>query len=111
MADLWFLKINISSVFDSTVSSSFNSNKNQFNFNKCSSHFSTIHLHAIFMFAGWAVFINMSNMMSKYCTNKSSRFIRPIYCIFKVIKLTEQKYVFVKLNIYLNAFKRYLDLF
>ncbi|RNA01368.1 hypothetical protein BpHYR1_010592, partial [Brachionus plicatilis] len=69
LGDLWFLKINISTAFENTISMNYLSKQNNIK-SKCSSYFSTIHLHAILMFVGWAVLINISNILSKYLKSR-----------------------------------------
>ncbi len=70
MADLWFLRVNISSAFDNPTLTSFYPTSDNYNnkyfFDLCSSYFTTIHIHAILMFVGWGIFINIGTLVSNY---------------------------------------------
>lgn len=73
LGDLWFLKVNVSTIFENSQSSNFYSQSIENNNNikhKCSTYFSTIHLHAILMFVGWAILINVSNIIAKYLKSR-----------------------------------------
>ena len=60
LADLWFLQANISTLFDPTFV------PHSEEINRYSYYFSTIHLHAIFMFVGWGIFININMILKRY---------------------------------------------
>ena len=85
LADLWFLSVNISSAFDNPVLTSIYSNSK---IEVCSNHFTTIHLHAIFMFVGWAVFLNIGIIISRYADSENEtrhRLVKRIYRALQVI--------------------------
>lgn len=84
LADLWFLQANISTLFDPTFV------PHTEEVNKISYYFSTIHLHAIFMFVGWAVFININMLLKRYKSFKKDTKQRTV-TIFE--KLTEVNYL------------------
>lgn len=84
LGDIWFLKINISSAFENSDLSSFS--KENFDGRKCAFYFSSIHLHGILMFLGWAFFINFFNISTKYLKSYSKKFIKIINYILLVKK-------------------------
>lgn len=67
LADLWFLQANISTLFQSAFVPALN----ELNY-KWSLYFTTIHLHAIFMFVGWAVFLNINMLLKRYKSYKKN---------------------------------------
>ncbi len=60
LADLWFLQANITTIFRNQMVSTLSAT------GKCANHFTTIHLHAILMFVGWAVFMNLKSFTQRY---------------------------------------------
>ena len=70
MADLWFLRVNITSAFDNPILTSFYSDDFKQPEELCANHFSTIHVHAICMFVGWAVFLNIGAFIGRYADSK-----------------------------------------
>ncbi len=58
LADIWFLKANITSAFNAPT------------INECSNSFTSIHLHSILMFSGWAVLINIGLLIARYTDKK-----------------------------------------
>lgn len=58
IADLWFLKANITAAFNAPT------------INECAHTFSSIHLHSILMFVGWAFCINLGIILARYTTKK-----------------------------------------
>ena len=88
LADLWFLQVNISTLFDPTFV------PHTEEINRYSYYFTTIHLHAIFMFIGWAVFINLNMIMKRYKSlNKQSK-QRTATAIEKFSEVNDKKICF-----------------
>lgn len=70
LADLWFLQANVSSIFQNQMISTLS------NTGKCNRYFSTIHLHAILMVLGWAVFMNIKSFVQRYLeVNKKNQYL------------------------------------
>ena len=68
LADIWFLQANVTTIFDNLMVSTLQ------NTGKCADYLSTIHIHAILMFAGWAVFLNLKCLLRRYIVlNKKKR--------------------------------------
>ena len=88
MADLWFLEVNISTVFDNPLVNDFYANNMKSNIELCSSYFSTIHLHAILMFIGWGVFINIGTLISTYGNSKDERRHRIVSKIYRILQVS-----------------------
>jgi hypothetical protein len=88
MADIWFLRVNVTSVFDTSITTNFYTPNNLYNIIVCAHHFTTIHLHAIFMFAGWAVFINFGIMIDRYFKKQKEkkRCVKIFFYVFLVKK-------------------------
>ena len=95
MADLWFLEVNISTVFDNPLVNDFYVNNMKSNIELCSSYFSTIHLHAILMFIGWGVFINIGTLVSTYGDSKYERRHRIVSKIYRILQVS---YIYLELN-------------
>lgn len=90
MADLWFLKVNISTVFDNPLLNNFYSPENKNSHELYANYFSTIHLHAILMFVGWGVFLNIGILIASYGKSKDKSrhdLVVRLYRFFQVIYL------------------------
>jgi hypothetical protein len=60
LADLWFLQANTTQLFGNQMVSTLATD------GKCANYFSTIHLHAILMVVGWALFMNVKSFIQRY---------------------------------------------
>ncbi len=75
MADLWFLRANMSSAFNAPTVYT------------CSMSFTTVHVHVILMFVGWFVFLNGGIFMARYGRAYCSSWLKihavlQVYCIY-----------------------------
>lgn len=99
LADLWFLKINMSTAFDyrmQSSSSSFQQSGNyKFRHVPCSSYFSTIHLHAIFMFVGWILLVNLSTIISKYVVDPNQPEKQKYYRSLSRVLMVNGGFIFI----------------
>lgn len=68
LADLWFLRANVTSALNSVT------------INDCTHYFTSIHLHAILMFTGWAIFINIGTFIARYM-KYSTKWIKYHRCL------------------------------
>lgn len=70
MADLWFLKANITEIFDNEMISMLTSTS------ECATYFTTVHMHAIVMFVGWGIFMNLKCFLQRYAqVNKKNVYL------------------------------------
>jgi hypothetical protein len=102
LADLWFLRVNISSAFDNPTLTSFypiGDPNDRYFINLCCSYFTTIHVHAILMFVGWGIFINIGTLIVNYADKdkddenyeKRHRLVTRTYHVLQVIILFHYK--------------------
>ena len=93
MGELWFLEVNISTVFDNPLVNNFYTENMKNNIELRASYFSTIHLHAILMFVGWGVFINIGTLVATYGDSKDERRHRIVYKIYRILQVKTSYYL------------------
>lgn len=67
MADLWFLQANVTQIFaNQMISTLGNDGEDSCRANSPVVYLSTIHVHALLMLVGWALFMNLKSFLQRY---------------------------------------------
>ena len=85
MADLWFLRVNITTAFENPMLTA--AYPSPLVSETCSNFFTTIHLHAILMFAGWAVFLNVGTLIARYGDSKNESRHKLVKRVYRVLQV------------------------